>query len=389
MFLMVGALFCMNDILFPSLIRLFDLSYTAATAIQISFYSVYLIFPLPVAVLIERKGYRYSIIAAMLICSAGCLLFLPAYLSSIFILCLAGLFLLSIGIVVINVAANAYAALLGPPEGSERRINFVQVFSRVGYAVVPVVAVHLIYREGRVHFDTPYLLIMAVLLILVVLMLRSAMPAIKSDAVHSWRFFSLWRQAGLHPKLIGGVVAMFFYVGAEASIAGFFISYLKDVSHFTEEKAALMLSFYNVAASIVGFLAIGLLRVIRAARLVTIFGTMMIVVFILIISINSHANAWLMVLLGGFLGPMFPTLFGMALDKLGSFTNAGAALTSMAIAGGAFFAPLQGLLADRYGVQTSYVVPMGCFVAIVIYALLYRRLGDLRKRAENSVAGTV
>lgn len=128
---MVGAMFCMNDILFPSLIKLFNLSYTAATAIQMSFYSLYLIFPIPVALVIDKKRYRFSIIAAVTICVPGCLFFLPAYLLTSFWLSLLGIFALSIGIVIMYVAAEAYTTLLGDLEGAERRINFVQAVDQV------------------------------------------------------------------------------------------------------------------------------------------------------------------------------------------------------------------------------------------------------------------
>lgn len=374
MFLLVGAMFCMNDILFPLIIQLFKLSYTQATAIQMSFYSVYIIFPIPVSVMIDKRGYKFSIILAVLICALGCLFFIPAYFFTSFPLCLAGLFTLSIGIMIMNVAANPYATMLGEPEGAERRINFVQVFSRVGYSVVPVIATALIYQNNEVRFHYPYLIILFFLLLIALLMFLSHMPDMKNKTVEKFEIGKMVKESLRHKHLFFGIIAMFFYVGAEASIAGFFISYLKNVSAFTDEHAATFLSLYNVMATIAGFLAILILRYMRGYSLVTLLGTCMILVFMLIIFANTSLNSWLLVALGAFLGPMFPTLFGLAIDDLKAFTNKGSALLNVAISGGAFFAPLQGLIADHFGVQFSYVVPMFCFVMIVVYAAFYKRL---------------
>src|SRR5665647_2910171 len=134
-FLFVGAIICMNDILLPSLKNFFHLSYTQATRIQQSFYLVYLIFPIPISYFISRYGYKTGLLTALAICSIGCSLFIPAYFASSYILVLVALFVVSIGVTLINVAANPLATMLGTPDGAHARINFVQVFSRIGYSL--------------------------------------------------------------------------------------------------------------------------------------------------------------------------------------------------------------------------------------------------------------
>jgi MFS transporter, FHS family, L-fucose permease len=374
MFLMVGCMFCMNDILFPSLIQLFHLSFTQATAIQTSFYSVYIIFPVPVAFIVERKGYKYSIIGAVVVCAVGCAFFYPAYEWNSFVLCLVGLFTLSVGIVVMNVAANAYATKLGDPEGAERRINFIQVFSRIGYAIVPVIAMPMIHQNQAIHFDYPYVAIMCILVLIALLMISSNMPAMKGSTKEAIRIGSVFTECMQHRHLLWGFVAMFFYVGAEACIAGFFIIYLKTVMGFSDNHAATYLTFYYIMASVGGFAAIGLLRYYKAAKIIGAFAVMMTLCLSFIVLFTGSPNAIIMVAVGGLLGPMFPTLFGMAIHQLGDLTNRGAALINIAISGGAFFAPLQGMIADHYGVKTSYVVPLVCFVVIVVYAFCYSAL---------------
>ena len=166
-FLMVGSLFCMNDILLPSLITNFKLNYTQATMIQVAFYLTYILFPIPIAWMIHKYGYKVSLLVAVVSCAIGCAFFLPAKYFNSYPLVLLAIFVISTGITIINVAANPFATLLGDPEGSHQRINFVQVFSRVGYAATPLVATALIYNKaGEVRFDIPYLLLAICLLII-------------------------------------------------------------------------------------------------------------------------------------------------------------------------------------------------------------------------------
>ena len=180
MFLMVGALFCMNDILLPSLITYFKLNYTQATSIQFTFYLTYIIFPIPIAMLIHRYGYKVSLVLAVLICAVGCALFIPAKYHDSYPLVLTAIFVISTGITIINVAANPFAAMLGTPEGAHQRINFVQVFSRIGYAATPLLATSMIYnKSGKIQFDLPYLWLAISLFIILLVMFFSKLPSMK------------------------------------------------------------------------------------------------------------------------------------------------------------------------------------------------------------------
>src|SRR5674476_1340049 len=177
MLLMVGSLFCMNDILLPSLITHFKLNYTQATMIQFIFYLTYIVFPIPIAWMIHRYGYKISLLTAMITCAVGCALFFPAKVFDSYPLILAAIFVISTGLTIINVAANPFASMLGDPEGAHQRINFVQVFSRVGYAVTPVVATTLIYNQiGEIRYHFPYLLLAATLMMIALSLIHISEP---------------------------------------------------------------------------------------------------------------------------------------------------------------------------------------------------------------------
>ena len=385
MFLMVGSLFCMNDILLPSLITHFNLNYAQATMIQFSFYLTYIIFPIPIAGMIHRYGYKVSLLVAVLTCAVGCALFLPAKYFDSYPIVLIAIFVISAGLTIINVAANPFAALLGDPEGSHQRINFVQVFSRVGYAATPLVATALIYdRGGQIRYHFPYLLLAGCLLAIALLMFLSHLPAMKPDEEEAFTTKGIIREARSYKHLFYGVFAMFFYMGAEACTAGFFIPYLKSTLGFDDQKAASYLTLYYVLTAIMGMVGVFFLKYIKAHKLVGIFSIGMILLYLLCITTNTGYNGYLLAGLGLFLSIMFPTLFSLAIEDIGSFTGKGSALLNFALIGGSIFPPLQGVLADHYGVQVSYVIPLICFMMITIYAFFFTREALLKKGRSNA-----
>jgi FHS family L-fucose permease-like MFS transporter len=168
---------------------------------------------------------------------------------------------------------------------------------------------------------------------------------------------------------------MFFYVGAEACTAGFFISYLTDptISGFTPGRAARFLTYYYVVATLMGFASLRLFKYFSPGRLVTAFGVGMVVLLMACALTHSALNSYMMVGLGIFISLMFPTLFSLGIEGIGAFTEKGSALLNIAIVGGAFFPPLQGAIADKWGVQISYLVPCFCFVLILCYGVFCDR----------------
>ena len=380
MFFMVGALFCMNDILLPSLITHFKLNYTQATMIQFTFYLTYILFPIPIAWMIHRHGYKVSLLVAIITCALGCLCFWPAKIFDSYPIVLFAIFIISTGLTIINVAANPFASMLGDPEGAHQRINFVQVFSRMGYAVTPAVATTLIYNQvGDIRFHFPYLLLAAILLMIALLFGLSHLPAMKSESEDQFTLKGILREGYSHRHLFFGVFAMFFYMGAESCTCGFFIPYLKSVLNFTDAKAAEYLTLYYILTAVMGILGVVLLKYINAHKLLGFFGLGMVTLFVAIITSNSGYNEFLLAGLGLFLSIMFPTIFSLAIEEIGSFTGKGSALLNFALIGGSLFPPIQGIIADHHGVQISYVIPMICIVLVTIYAFFFTRIPILNR----------
>ncbi|MEP7252816.1 MAG: hypothetical protein ABI683_10570, partial [Ginsengibacter sp.] len=207
------------------------------------------------------------------------------------------------------------------------------------------------------------------------------LPAFKPEMAKGFSFFAILKESRKYPQLFWGAIIMFFYVGAEACTAGFFINYLQDksIAGFSADRAAQFLTWYYVVATIIGFASIYLFKFFSAGKLVAVFGTGMIILLVLCAFTNSSWNPYYMVGLGVFISIMFPTLFSLGIEKIGAFTEKGSALLNIAIVGGAVFPPIQGMIADKMGVQVSYLVPCLCFILIVIYGIFCSRRSTLKE----------
>src|ERR1700751_4107689 len=127
----------LNDILIPHLKKAFDLTDFQSAFIQVAFFGGYFLAAFPAGRLMEKIGYKKGILIGLLICSSGTLLFLPAASSREYPFFLLALFVMSSGQSFLEVGANPYVTVLGPPETAERRLNLAQSFNAVGAALVP------------------------------------------------------------------------------------------------------------------------------------------------------------------------------------------------------------------------------------------------------------
>jgi len=342
--------------------------------IQFSFYITYIIWPLPIAWMIHRYGYKVSLLAALFFCASGCALVVPAKLFDSYGIVLFAIFTLSTGITIVNVAANPFVVLLGDPDGAHVRMNFVQIFSRIGYAVTPVIATALIFSNttSDLRFHVPYALLSVMIVIVGVLIYLSGMPSMKADEEDKFSVKGIFKEVRQYKHVVCGVIAMFFYVGAESGTAGFFIPYLQHLG-FAPTEASKYMTLYYVLAAGMGLTAVFILRYIKANILVGIYGIAMIILYGILIFCDTGYNEFCLAGLGLFLGIMFPTLFSLGIEDVGAFSGKASALLNFAIVGGAFFTPIQGFITDKLGVNYSYLVPCFCFVMVTIYAFFFTR----------------
>src|ERR1700693_3186025 len=153
LFFMWGFLTSLNDILIPHLKSVFDLNYAKAMLIQFAFFTSYFVFSLPSGKLIDAVGYKKSMVAGLFTMGLGALLFIPAASVPSFPLFLTALIVLAAGITALQVAANPYVAVLGPPKTASSRLNLTQAFNSLGTTLAPYFGSLLILSSAPKTMD--------------------------------------------------------------------------------------------------------------------------------------------------------------------------------------------------------------------------------------------
>ncbi len=374
LYFMMGFITCLNDTLVPFFKAGFTLSYSQSALVQFYFFLTYGIMSVPAGRIVERLGYKKGMVTGFGIAGLGALMFLPASVFHEYSLFLAALFILAIGIVLLQVAANPYITVLGPPETASSRLTLIQGMGSVGTTVAPLFGAYFILsrlQESGASSDavsTPYLGIGFFLFLIAVVVSRLALPAIKAGepaitAVTDTGGGSIFKFRNLNLGLVG----IFMYVGAEVAIGTFLTNYIADILSVEEHLANSYLTFYW-GGMLVGRLAgSGILKIARPQTVLAGAGLAAIALIALSVSTNGMVAVWSMIAVGLCNSIMFAVIFSLSVSGLGSYTTRASGLLSTAIVGGAVVPYLQGLIKDHYTWEIAFLLPLLCYVYIVFY----------------------
>jgi len=400
-FFMWGFLTCLNDILIPHLKAAFALTWVQAMLVQFTFFGAYFLMSLPAGRLVAAVGYKRGIVAGLAIAGVGALLFWPAAHAHVYGLFLGALFVLATGITVLQVAANPYVALLGPEETSSSRLTLAQSMNALGTTIAPLFggllilsaaprtadelallpqAEALAYRAAEAQsVQVPYFGLAVALFVLAVAIWMFRLPTIPGVEGASASGRGRLGDALRHPNLRYGVLAIFFYVGAEVSIGSVLVNYLSMPGigeGLTEQEATRYVSLYWGGALVGRLLGAALLTRLDPRRMLGVFSLIVIALLAVTMLGSGNLAKWSVVSIGLFNSIMFPTIFALAIARLGTLTGQGSSLLVMAIVGGAVVPLAMGWLADHHGLQLSFLLPMLCYLYIVFYAWRGSRLSN-------------
>jgi len=375
LFFLWGFITALNDILIPHLKAAFELSYTEAMLVQFCFFGAYFIVSPFAGKLIERVGYQRGIIIGLLTIAAGCCLFYPAAEVEIYAIFLLGLFVLASGVTILQVSANPYVAILGSEKTAASRLNLAQAINSLGHTLGPRFGAALIFGGSTTVIaatavQLPYLILAAAVVIIALVFSRLKLPVIENiedPQAASTTSDSIWA----HKSLVFGTLAIFLYVGAEVSIGSFLVNYFAEshIAAMDEHAASMMVSYYWGAAMFGRFIGAALMRFIAPTTILAVNAVMVILLIGLSVTSTGETAMWAIIAVGLFNSVMFPTIFTLAIKGLGPLTGRGSGLVCQAIVGGAVLPMLQGIAADAFSVQLSFIVPAFCYVYIVWYAL--------------------
>jgi len=358
--------------------------------IQFAFFSAYFIFSIPSAKVIDTIGYKRTMVTGLVTMGVGAFLFIPAASAPSFPLFLGALMVLAAGITALQVAANAYVSVLGPPETASSRLNLTQAFNSLGTTIGPYLGGLFILNANASSAETlekmstaalqayrvqeassvklPYTLIGIALVAFAVLIGMFKLPPMPEAEKHGLHgpSTSIWK----YRHLVLGMVGIFVYVGAEVSIGSFLINYLSqpNIGNMPEIVAAKYVAYYWGGAMIGRFIGSALLQKVKTGTLLGIFGLVAALLVCTTMLTTGTIAMWSVILVGFFNSIMFPSIFTLGIAKLGPLTGDGSGLMIMAIVGGAILPVVQGAIADRIGIHHAFILPVICYLYIVYYA---------------------
>jgi FHS family L-fucose permease-like MFS transporter len=225
----------------------------------------------------------------------------------------------------------------------------------------------------------PYAVIGAALVLLAILIGTSKLPQIAAATTRIGEKAgdSIWK----HPSLLLGAIGIFAYVGAEVSIGSFLVNYfgLPEIASLSAKTAAGYVSFYWGGAMIGRFVGALLLRRFKPTSLLVLCTSVAAALVATSMILGGHAAMWSILAIGFFNSIMFPTIFTLGLAELGPLTGSGSGILNMAIVGGAILPLIQGVIADRIGLQHAFFVPVVCYLYILFYGLSGSKPNSERK----------
>lgn len=394
LFFIFGGITSLNDVIIPKLKELFTLNYTQALLVQFCFFTAYAVVGIPGAQLVKRIGYMRGAVLGLITMMAGCLLFIPASQMAVYALFLFALFVLASGVVIVQVVANPLISMLGPARTTHSRLTFAQAFNSLGTTIFPYFGSILIlgslatvtadqlsgaelaaYRTAESQAIVNGYIGLAVALAVVatvVWMFRNRLQGEVHEGGSPLAGFALLRR----PRFGYGALCIFLYVGAEVAIGSIIVNYLMqaDVMGLEEQAAGKLIPFYWGGALVGRFIGSGLLRVVSPGKLLATVAVGAIA--LVAISANSSGTlaGYSLLAVGLMNAIMFPTIFSLACEKLGSHAADGSGIINVAIFGGAVVPLTVGALADLSGsLSLALTIPAICYAIIGGFGIYARR----------------
>jgi len=426
LFFIWGFIISMNDILIPYLKGVFDLSYFQSMLVQFSFFGsffigalLYFLISVKLGDPISKIGYKNGMSMGLFIAGIGSFGFYPATVFHSYGLFLGALFCLGFGICILQIAANPYAALLGKEETASSRLNLAQGVNSLGTVIGPLLGGYLIFEYFFNPHSTdanavkiPYLVFSVIFIVVSLVIKMTAFPEFhkKEGPAKGLGIFK-------YPQIILGVAALFLAIGAEVAIGSILINFfeLENIAGLNHSEASRFVAFYwgglmigrllgavsfsemkvnhklltmgaifLVALSIIaytngietaGIYSMFMLLNLLAFRLgkslpgqtTGVFSLSIILLISIAIFSQGQVAMWSVIGVGLFASIMWSNIFTLGIRRLGNYTSQGSSLLIMAILGAALVPPFQGLMADYFGIQISFITIIVCHLFVAWY----------------------
>ena len=383
----------MTDTLLAAFKKIMTMTDAQTSLIQMSFYGAYFVLALPAALYIRRFSYKSGILLGLGLFIVGALLFYPASQTMVYAHFLTALFVLAGGLSILETSANPLILSLGSPETATRRLNLAQSFNPIGSITgvilskyVILSALHQVGDEERLQMDHSALVQIqqaelsavmrayvgvAVVLVIVWLLIKFVRMPRESDTGRGNPLAAFGRLIN-NRNYMFGVIAQFFYVGAQIGVWSYTIRYVMQELQVNEEEASNYYILSLVLFMLFRFITTGLMRFIKPTTLLIILSTVAAVLCLIVSFASGQTGVFALVAISACMSLMFPTIYGLASEGLTDDRKIGGSGLIMAILGGAVLTYFQGMVSDRFGnINISFLIPMLCFAVVIGYGLFH------------------
>ncbi|MDT0643404.1 sugar MFS transporter [Zunongwangia sp. F363] len=415
LFFLWGFITVLVDSLIPRLREVFTLSYFQAGMVQLAFFGAFFLLSIPAGYILSKIGYKKGIILGLSTMAVGCLLFYPAASYRIFGIFMLGYFILAGGITILQVAANPYVTILGPESSASSRLNLSQAFNSLGTSIAPLIGALFIlsdkvmtseeissmnaaeqkqyYISEAAAVQEPFVGIAIFIAVIALVFAFVKLPKI-GDTAASNDYGKVLR----NKNLMLGAVGLFFYVGAEVALGSYMVNYFLSLnlsntiintpfmrtiaewllsSGITEASSmavvGVFVTFYWTGAMIGRFIGSYLTKIMNPAVVLSAFAACAVTMLIITNFTVGLVAMWSIIAVGLFNSIMFPTIFSLALDRLGDDKPQGSGVLCTMIVGGAIIPPAYGFLVDSFSFNIAFILVMCCYAYIFYYGFRNKR----------------
>lgn len=376
LFFLWGGARAILDVLNKHVQMHFEAGYGESALIQCSVYMAYFLGAIPAGMLIRRYGTRRGVITGLLAFAVGAFLFIPASAFTRLSALLLPLFVLGLGLCLLETAANPYVTLLGDSRTSSSRINMSQTFNGLGCMMGALLGGLYFFSDGStrsgedINIAVPYCAIALVVLLVAAVFSRVKLPEVIMEQ-HDGNNDA--------PKPLGktfvfGFIALLSYEISEISINTFFINFMTDDGFLTPSEATWALSFGGLMLFMVGRLMCSFIMTrVATERVFMVCATGAIVMMVAVISPLGVVSKAALVLTYLFESLMFPTIFALSIRGLGANTERASSILMMSVVGGAIGPLALGYVADMLSISQAFVVPLATFIVVWAFAMYMMR----------------
>ncbi len=374
----------LNDILIPQFKKAFVLTDFESSFVQLFFYIGYFVTAIPAGLLMRRFGYKAAIITGLVIFALGAFSFWPGAEIHQYPWLLGSLLVIACGLAFLETSANPLMTILGDEKHAAFRLNLAQAFNPIGSFIGLWVGQHFIL-SGIEKLDThadmvreakavqmPYLIIGCLILAWALLVAFTKFPKAATEDTHE-ATAKTGDSIFKHGHLWMGVLAQFFYVGAQVGIWSYTIRYTQAEIGITDKEAATYVQAGLIAFAVGRFAGTALMRFVPANKILGVFAVINVVLTIVAALMGGQNGLYCLVASSFFMSIMFPTIFATSVQGLGPLTKLGSSLLVMSIIGGAVAPVVMGWISDMSNIKTAILVPVVCFVVIAFYAFGTKR----------------